>query len=135
MLKTCVLKILKHSKHHSFTKYYMQNLLPVHNTELGTLYRMHNGDYYLSPDPDTIVSIPYYAAHSMISMNRFTFWLGPYAFVNEFEHTPEGKYLIKMLEYPRLSAAAKRKVDNILDTYSYWVQVDEQFMEIMSKWK
>lgn len=74
-----------------------------------------------------------YMYESLCSQNRFTFWLGPYAFVNNFEVTKEGKYLIKMLEHVRLSAAAQRKVNEILSTYAFWVQVDQQMIDIFKK--
>lgn len=72
-------------------------------------------------------------AQSLLGNNAFTFWIGPYVFINDFETTAQGKYLIKMLEYPKLVPASQRKVDTILDVYKYWVQVDESFMEILKK--
>lgn len=89
--------------------------------------------YLKNTNTNQYCKIPSYLAHSLCNKNGFTYWIGPYAFANGFEETAEGKYLIKMLEYPHLSTVAKRKVDNILNTYKYWVQVDEQFMEILKK--
>ena len=122
------------------TKYYKQNLWPKK-----TLSMTLNGvtsdvkicttksKYFLLHDIYGVLAIPRFMAQSLLANNTFTFWLGPYVFINDFETTAQGKYLIKMLEYPNLVPASQRKVDTILDVYKYWVQVDESFMEILKK--
>lgn len=87
--------------------------------------------FYLVNSRHEYCKIHTYLYESLCGQNRFTFWLGPYAFVNNFEATKEGKYLIKMLEHARLSTAAQRKVDDILTRFKYWVQVDNQMTEIL----
>lgn len=89
--------------------------------------------WYLVNDIEGILAIPQFVGQSLNNENRFTYWIGPYAFVNNFETTAEGKYLIKMLEYRTLSPRAQQKVNHIKDMYGFWVQVDTEFMEILRK--
>lgn len=89
--------------------------------------------YFLMHEIYGVLPVPRFMAQSLLGNDKFTFWLGPYAFLNEFETTTHGQYLIKMLEYPNLVPASQRKIDTIIDVYKYWVQVDDAFMEIMKK--
>lgn len=122
------------------TKYYKQNLWPKKTISM-TLNGVTSdvkicttkSKYLLFHDIYGVLAVPRFMAQSLLSNNTFTFWIGPYVFINGFEATAQGKYLIKMLEYPNLVPASQRKVDTILDVYKYWVQVDESFMEILKK--
>lgn len=135
-LENCIKQILKHSEWRSETFYLKTGFFSNGQITIGQVVFSIGkvGDaWYLKNKACEYCKIPYFMASSLKNTNRFTFWLGPYAFVNEFELTKEGQYLIKMLEHPCLSTAAQRKVDEILTAYRYWVQVDEQFMEILKK--
>ena len=122
------------------TKYYKQNLWPKKTISM-TLNGVTSdvkicttkSKYFLFHDIYGVLAVPGFMAQSLLGNNTLTFWIGPYVFINGFETTAQGKYLIKMLEYPNLVPASQRKVDTILDVYKYWVQVDESFMEILKK--
>lgn len=139
-LVNCIQKILKHSSWRPLTKYYEQNLWPKKTISM-TLNGITSdvkicttrSKYFLLHEIYGVLAVPRFMAQSLLGNNAFTFWIGPYVFINGFETTAQGKYLIKMLEYPKLVPASQRKVDTILDVYKYWVQVDESFMEILKK--
>lgn len=122
------------------TKYYKQNLWPkktismtLNSITADVTICTTKSKYFLLHEIYGVLAIPRFMAQSLLGNDKFTFWIGPYVFINEFETTVQGKYLIKMLEYPKLVPASQRKVDTILDVYKYWVQVDESFMEILKK--
>lgn len=98
-----------------------------------TLGRCSDSWYLLNNTTKQYCKISSFMGRSLNDDDKFTYWIGPYAFVNEFEETTEAQYLIKMLEYPRLNTQAQRKVDNILNTYKYWVQTDKQMIEILER--
>lgn len=137
-LATCLQKVMKKLSNWKDETYYLKtSFFPSGSVDInhmhfsvGTVLSIW---YLKNTSTNQYCKIPHYLARSLLSKNSFTFWIGPYAFVNEFETTAEGKYLIDMLKYSRLSTAAQRKVDNILDTYKFWVQVDEQFMSILKE--
>lgn len=144
MLAECTSKILKHSNWHEESKYYKQHLFPIGQSVIGksnipvTICRINgsgqeDAKYYIKHDIFGVQPVPRFMAHSLINQNRFTYWIGPYAFVNEFELTREGQYLIKMLEYPTLTPRAQQKVNDILNIFKYWVQVDTQMLDILKK--
>lgn len=122
------------------TKYYKQNLWPKKTVSM-TLNGITSdvkicttrNKYFLLHEIYGVLAIPRFMAQSLLCNNGLTFWIGPYVFINGFEATAQGKYLIKMLEYPNLVPASQRKIDTIIDVYKYWVQVDESFMEILKK--
>lgn len=141
-LASCTAQILKHSNWKEETKYYHQHLFPLGQSVIGksnipvTVCRIKNEDsvnYYVKQEVFGVQWVPEFMAQSLLGKNSFTFWIGPYAFVNGFEETVQGKYLIKMLEYPSLTERAQQKVNDILNIYCYWVQVDKQFMEILKQ--
>ena len=108
------------------------NLVLIHPSLRGmTLGQLSDGWYLRNDVTKQYCKIPYYLGWTLQGRNRFTFWIGPYAFINEFEDTAEGKYLIDMLKYSELTHTSQSKVDKILDTYKYWVQVDEQMIDIL----
>lgn len=91
-----------------------------------------------------VARIPLYMAASLMHMDNIagqvyrdtvTYWIGPYGFLNNFEDTTEGKYLIEMLQYMHLSNAAQHKVDKILAENGYWVQLDKDMLHIMQAWR
>ena len=122
------------------TKYYKQNLWPKKTVSM-TLNGVTSdvkvcttkSKYFLLHEIYGVLAIPRFMAQTLLDNNTFTFWIGPYVFINGFETTAQGKYLIKMLEYSKLAPVSQRKVDTILDVYKYWVQVDKSFMEILKK--
>ena len=122
------------------TKYYKQNLWPKKTVSM-TLNGITSdvkvcttkSKYFLLHEIYGVLAIPRFMAQTLLDNNTFTFWIGPYVFINGFETTAQGKYLIKMLEYSKLAPVSQRKVDTIIDVYKYWVQVDKSFMEILKK--
>ena len=96
-----------------------------------TLGQLSDGWYLRNDVTKQYCKIPYYLGWTLKGENRFTFWIGPYAFINEFETTKEGKYLIGTLVHPFLNSTAQHKVSQILDTYKYWVQTDIQMVRIL----
>lgn len=122
------------------TKYYKQNLWPKKTVSM-TLNGVTSdvkvcttkSKYFLLHEIYGVLAIPRFMAQTLLDNNTFTFWIGPYVFINGFETTAQGKYLIKMLEYSKLAPVSQHKVDTILDVYKYWVQVDKSFMEILKK--
>lgn len=137
-----------------WSKHYRQTLLPIVTRHIGNnVFRLmkRNDTYYLTDATCTVgentavvARIPLYMATSLMHMDNsagriyrdtVTYWIGPYGFLNNFENTTEGKYLIEMLQYLHLSNAAQRKVNKILEENSYWVQIDDDMMNIMQKWR
>lgn len=128
--------MMRHSKWHELTKHYRSRLLPYQDVTIGketfTICKSGNS-WYLRNEVHGVLTIPRFMALSLANRNMFTYWFGPYAFVNNFEKTPQGQYLIKMLEYSKLTPVAQHKVDIILKELGYWVQVDHDFMETLRK--
>lgn len=84
-------------------------------------------------DREGVLLIPAFVGESLKGINRFTYWYGPYAFINNFENTTQGRYLVNMLDYPHLNPRAKEKIRSIMDKYSYWVQEDTSFLETLKR--
>lgn len=127
-------QILKDSKWHTWTPHYQSHLLRLHETPYGDLY-ISDGRYFIRKGTE-VTRIPDFAAPSIyrrggIQMNTTTEQIGKYSFLNGFEKTQEGQYLIDKLRYFRLSAAAQRKVEAIESKYSYWVCINTTYADIL----
>ena len=152
-LTTCCLSKMKTFNWRPWSKHYRQTLLPIVSRHIGNdqFHLMkHNDTYYLmkpgivNETTAVVARIPLYMAASLMHMDNIagqvyrdtvTYWIGPYGFLNNFEDTTEGKYLIEMLQYMHLSNAAQHKVDKILAENGYWVQLDKDMLHIMEQWR
>lgn len=138
ILTSCISQILKKLSNWKDETYYLKTSFFIKDSikinripfAVGSI----QGSWYLrNNNTKQYCKIPTFVGLSLAKANRVTNWFGPYAFVNGFETTKEGKYLMDMLKYAHLSPAAQRKVDDIMNTYKYWVQVDEAFMETLKE--
>ena len=74
--------------------------------------------------------IPQWLADTIKGKETVTYIIGPWVFINGFENTPDGKYLIKIFPYYfNMSPRTKEKVDNILKTYEWWARTHKEYVE------
>lgn len=119
----------------NWSKHYKQHLILLPYADMGlTLYKGHNY-YYLRNPVDEIAKIPLFLAQTMMNDDKVTQWYGPYTFINNFENTKEGRYLIETFQYLHQAKATKVKTQQILKTYAYWVQTDNDLLEVIEKWR
>lgn len=146
-LKTCIRKILKNGQWKTASKYLRSSLvfvkeLPQHGHY--ALYRGSSGyyiannhytqtDMFLTPIRE-VTRIPQFVAQTLMGKDHVTEVIGPYIFINNIEDTSMARYLINELQYAgTLLPRTKQKIDNILEDYAYWIQVDETFADILNK--
>jgi len=114
-----------------WTPYYESSLLYLTTTEYGRVYTKHGQDYLVCEGE--VSKIPYYVSLSLRGDHRVTKQWGPYKFINGFETTQEAEYLKKMFQYPHLTDVAQRKVTDILFDNSIWIELDDEFIEILNR--
>lgn len=121
----------RNGKWKHWTPYYSASLLCVSNTAYGTVYTRHGQDYLLHEGD--VSRIPYYVSLELQETHRLTQQWGPYKFFNGFETTEEAEYLKKMFQYPELTDRAQKKVTDILFEYSIWIEIDNEFMNVLKE--
>ena len=90
-------------------------------------------DMFLTPTRE-VMKVPPYVAQTLMSKDHVTDVIGPYVFINNIEDTSMARYLINELQYAgTLLPRTKQKIDNILEDYAYWIQVDKTFADILDK--
>lgn len=96
----------------------------AHTTESQTLYA------YVTV-ANEYCRIPEWLYATMIHKDTITYIIGPWVFLNGFEKTLEGKYLIKIFAcYPnKLRGLTKIKVDEYLQLYKYWVRIHTKYVD------
>lgn len=94
---------------------------------------LSNGKYALTNVEGEWASVPAFIANTIrgwnVERNR-----GPFVFKNGFDETDEAQYLISMLQYPILTHAALKKVDNIVHMYRDWISYDVEVRDILRRY-
>lgn len=122
----------RHVRWTRWTYHHKTHLMYVAETDYGRVYTYHGQDYLVNSEGE-VGKIPYYVSLSLRSINRDTKVWGPYRFFNGFETTAEAEYVKKMFQYPKLTDRAQQKITDIFAEYSTWIELDQEFVEILNK--
>lgn len=111
------------------TSYIKQHALPIK----GNLYRTQSK--FVMIEGNMYKVVPRFVALTITSGLSITAVIGPLGFMGHFEETPQGKYLIKMIAYPRLTSVVRNKVKAILTEYVPWIIINRKTLEVMTSWR
>ena len=117
------------------TKYFRNHCTPYRTLKDGTKLMHNYPQYYLlTSDEKYYCKVPDWLATTMAGGRTITYVIGPWIFINGFENTKEGKYLIKIFPYYfNLTPKAKNAVDRILSNFGWWARIHEEYVEAMLK--
>lgn len=91
----------------------------------------HNNTWFIINKADEVAKIPYWLVLLMAGHRDPSSHYGPYIFYNNFESTPEAKYLKEMFKYRVLTPTAETKVRSLLQQYKPLISIDEAFIEAL----
>lgn len=103
-----------------------------HNNTSNKFYiRYHNeGDRVTN---DKIQEIPSFVVYLLQDVHICSYWIGPFAFFNDFENTTEGKWILTITPWVInrcMTYKTKQKLLTLLQTYKPWVQIDTEYCEM-----
>lgn len=92
-----------------------------------------NGDYALvNTKTSEYAKAPLFVVNTLQDL-KSTCERGPFIFKNGFDQEEEAAYLVSMLQYSTLTAAATKKVDAIKQRYADWISYDIEVNEMLRK--
>lgn len=80
---------------------------------------------------DEVARLPYWLFLLIVDKHVATDHYGVYVFYNNFENTPEAKYLKEMFKYRVLTPTAETKVRSLLQQYKPLVGINETFVNAL----
>lgn len=120
------------------SKYYRQNMVPVARFIGGyqVMRKANTWHYYCVNGNETqLTRIPDYVCRTAEERDKVTKIIGPYVFLNNFEDTPEGKYLIKMLpHWFNRKDIVEQKIADIMENHGWWVRINPETVAYMKMW-
>lgn len=121
---------------HGMSNYYKNRLLHIVDyEEEGTKFKltMFENRYYFV-NRDMITAVPQHIVMTVLNKNKITHTEGPYVFMNHFEKTPDGKYLISMIQYWFCrTPSVQRKIDEIMDRAGQWIKISSSWISLEEK--
>lgn len=123
---------LKTLKWRKMTKHYEQHLMMSRDTGWGRLANTGSGPWFLVTNGE-VAKLPYWLFLFIVDKHVETGHFGPYIFYNNFENTPEARYLKEMFKYRELTPTAAKKVQTILDTYGPCIAMDTEFIKALEE--
>lgn len=112
------------------TKHYKQLLLPHSELSWGKIMQSQ-GKFWLVNKDNEVAQLPQHLYMLMTGVLKPTRYFGPYIFYNNFENTPEAKYLMTMFRYPHLSSTPEKKIRSITGDNKMFIQIDKEFVAVL----
>ena len=128
-------KLLKVMTFKPITSYFKEHYMKCMGfDEHYAIYRQGSMYAFVNRRVQEYAKIPTFAVCTLQGKDTITYIIGPWIFLNGFESTAEGRYLIKIFPYYfNMSPRTDTKVTNILTSYGYWVHIHKEYKEIMSQ--
>lgn len=87
--------------------------------------------WFIINKADEVARLPYWLFLLIVDKHIETSHYGPYMFYNNFESTPEAKYLKEMFKYRILTPTAETKVRSLLQQYKLLVGINAEFVQAL----